>query len=657
MSLFLRGVLAPGLVLCTFYRGGSIMQLVMQPNKENIKTRSASRFVVALVMVLLVAVSSSWSACVKERFTFTRSSYNCDECGSAPNCSTPIEAGGYFRLGGREISTPQCLYLDAFTWDCPSRHYWITGVECEYTYRCKTQVEADSLAHIINCQNNPSDPSCKIDTVYHCQNMGGSSPGGIGGAPQKALIYQCIGDVCTQQQVLAGSCQEWGYCDKSSSDCDITDSTGRVPCTRSGDGSSTNGKCYYQCGNGKNYVCNSKYSTWAGGSVYVGSCPDYPDCVTDIAKDTTSGDNPYNVGGNVKDSTISRDTSSWGDNGSGESQLDYYPILDSILDTLTMVLRNARSQTYSQETISNLLSTTFQNDLDIIADNSNKEKTLVGDIADDLGSSRLLLDSIKMLMGDTLIVKTVPASVDSSISQDSSWAEKIFDWVRGAFGSSADSSSTSRDCNALLKSANSCIAQGGNALECRKNYMDNCLEGGSPLESQFEGAVSILGRILDYMTGEDSSAVDTSVTVDSSALSRVQEMLSRLDSIPDFNLDSLKSSLQERLDSASRIDTLSMNTDSLFTDTASIRQRFQGSGIFLPGGTNSSCYVCRAELGTFGGLSDTSMVLEIDFSNFGGYNWCELIRTVIRIATLVVIISLTIGSFAAAFGWNKSTGE
>lgn len=642
MSLFLRGVLAPGSLLCSFYRGGSIMQLVMQPNKENIKTRSASRFVVALVMVLLVAFSSSWGAC-KSITSGTRGGWTCFGISAEGVTGNTAYCGwgkGYPYSNntiGVATNGPYCSNYN---------------VRCDGFY-CSTQAEADS----VNCVLNPSDPSCKIDTLYHCQNAGGASAGGIGGAPQKALIYRCIGDVCTQQKVLAGSCQDWGYCDKSSSDCDITDSTGRVPCTRSGDGTSSNGKCYYQCGNGKNYVCNSKYSTWAGGSVYVGSCPDYPDCVPDIAKDTTSGDNPYNVGGNVKDSTISRDTSSWGDNGSGESQLDYYPILDSILDTLTMVLRNARSQTYSQETISNLLSTTFQNDLDIIADNSNKEKTLVGDIADDLGSSRLLLDSIKMLMGDTLIVKTVPASVDSSISQDSSWAEKIFNWVRGAFGSSADSSSTSRDCNALLKSANACIAQGGNALECRKNYMDNCLEGGSPLESQFEGAVSILGRILDYMTGEDSSAVDTSVTVDSSALSRVQEMLSRLDSIPDFNLDSLKSSLQERLDSASRIDTVSMNTDSLFTDTASIRQRFQGSGIFLPGGTNSSCYVCRAELGTFGGLSDTSMVLEIDFSNFGGYNWCELIRTVIRIATLVVIISLTIGSFAAAFGWNKSTGE
>lgn len=641
MSLFLRGVLAPGLVLCTFYRGGSIMQLVMQPNKENIKTRSASRFVVALVMVLLVAFSSSWGAC-KSIKAGTRAGWTCfGISGEGVTGNTAYCGWGnnypYSNTIAVATNGPYCSNYSVY---------------CDGFY-CSTQAEVDS----VKCVLNPSDPSCKIDTVYHCQNMGGSSPGGIGGAPQKALIYQCIGEVCTQQQVLAGSCQEWGYCDKSSSDCDITDSTGRVPCTRSGDGTSSNGKCYYQCGNGKNYVCNSKYSTWAGGSVYVGSCPDYPDCVTDIAKDTTSGDNPYNVGGNVKDSTISRDTSSWGDNGSGESQLDYYPILDSILDTLTMVLRNARSQTYSQETISQLLSTTFQEDLDVIANNSKAEKTLVGDIADDLGSSRLLLDSIKMLMGDTLIVKTVPASIDSSISQDSSWAEKIFNWVRGAFGSSADSSSTSRDCNALLKSANACIAQGGNALECRKNYMDNCLEGGSPLESQFEGAVSILGRILDYMTGEDSSAVDTSVTVDSSALSRVQEMLSRLDSIPDFNLDSLKSSLQERLDSASRIDTVSMNTDSLFTDTASIRQRFQGSGIFLPGGTNSSCYVCRAELGTFGGLSDTSMVLEIDFSNFGGYNWCELIRTVIRIATLVVVISLTIGSFAAAFGWNKSTGE
>lgn len=607
---------------------------------------------------LFLFVSSSWGACTSAILQKSTTNFYWN-----PKCIASSSGAAVDACTIRD-SDNACLTTGGARSGC---NYWqyaggascvanSSGVTISF-YCCDTQLEADSIGHEITCRENPSDPSCKVDTLYHCQNAGGASAGGIGGAPQKALIYQCIGDVCTQQKVLAGSCQDWGYCDKSSSDCDITDSTGRVPCTRSGDGTSSNGKCYYQCGNGKNYVCNSKYSTWAGGSVYVGSCPDYPDCVPDIAKDTTSGDNPYNVGGNVKDSTISRDTSSWGDNGSGESQLDYYPILDSILDTLTMVLRNARSQTYSQETISQLLSTTFQEDLDVIANNSKAEKTLVGDIADDLGSSRLLLDSIKMLMGDTLIVKTVPASVDSSISHDSSWAEKIFDWVRGAFGSSADSSSTSRDCNALLKSANACIAQGGNALECRKNYMDNCLEGGSPLESQFEGSITLLGRILDYMTGEDSSAVDTSVTVDSSALSRVQEMLSRLDSIPDFNLDSLKSALQDKLDSANRQDTISVNPDSLFMDSASIVRKFANTGIFLPSGTSNTCYICQAQLGTFGGLSDTSLAIYIDFGNFGGYNWCELGRTVVRIATLVVIISLTLGSFAAAFGWNKNTGE
>lgn len=642
------------------------MQAIAQPN-QGFKTGSAS-IVFALVMVLLLAVSGSWAQCYQAEQIYSQNS----PCYPSSNGCDCFKSGGskYNEMSycwNNSSSWSSCVPVGVRLATLPTRCYQ------QYVY-CRNGASPDSLIHEIVCKDNPSAPDCVnqdsldcfsrggswqngkcIETSYHCQNAGGTTSYG-GSAPQ-AIIYKCENEVCVEQQRLSGTCSDWGYCD-GAQNCDITDSTGKVPCTRSGNGTSTNGKCYYQCGNGKSYTCNSKYSTWAGGSVYIGTCPDYPECATDINQDTTNKENPYNDGGSVSDSVVHRDTSSWGDPGTEPHQIDYYPILDSILDTLTLILRNSKSQTFSQQSIDETLKGVLSNDLDQIVNYNKQEFNLVGEVSKDIDSSRALLEDIKDLMSDTLNVRFSGGSLDSSsLASDSSWAEKIFDWVRGSFGSSADSSSTSRDCNALLKSANSCIAQGGNALECRKNYMDNCLEGGSPLESQFEGAVSILGRILDYMTGEDSSAVDTSVTVDSSALSRVQEMLSRLDSIPDFNLDSLKSSLQERLDSASRIDTVSMNTDSLFTDTASIRQRFQGSGIFLPGGTNSSCYVCRAELGTFGGLSDTSMVLEIDFSNFGGYNWCELIRTVIRIATLVVIISLTIGSFAAAFGWNKSTGE
>lgn len=613
---------------------------------------------ILFALALFFAVSSSWAQS------------NCsDFCGSGVYYKYGICTGQTFSssingrpLGLSYIEQNGCYKFIYRKWNpSPYNSYSV----CEGVLKCGDEGKA------LLCEFEPTATGCVnkdsldcferggswqngkcIETSYHCQNAGGTSPYG-GSAPQ-AIIYKCENDVCTEQQRLAGTCSDWGYCD-GAQNCDITDSTGKVPCTRSGNGTSTNGKCYYQCGNGKSYTCNSKYSTWAGGSVYIGTCPDYPECATDINKDTTNKENPYNDGGSVPDSVVHRDTSSWSDPGS-ESQIDYYPILDSILDTLTLILRNSKSQTFSQQSIDETLKGIVSNDLDQIVNYNKQEFNLVGEVSKDLDSSRALLEDIKDLMSDTLNVRVSGGSLDSSsVASDSSWGEKIFNWFKGAFSSTADSSRV--DCDALLREANKCIAMGGNAFQCRLNWVESCSKDISPVETMVEGASTVLSRILDYMTGSDSVNVDTSAVVDSSVYDRVRELLSRYDSIPEFNLDSLKSSLQERLDSASRVDTVSMNTDSLFTDTASIKERFKGSGIFLPGGTNSTCYVCRAELGTLGGLSDTSLVIEVDFGDFGGYDWCELIRTVVRIATLVVVISLTLGSFAAAFGWNKNTGE
>lgn len=640
------------------------MQAIAQPN-QGFKTGSAG-IVLALVMVLLLAVSSSWGACYQGQEQYVNIS----------PCYPFADRCDCFKPGGHKYSETDHCWRSVSSWSSctpveitykpsPSRCFQ------DFVY-CTDGSSPDSLIHEIVCKDNPSAPGCVnqdsldcfsrggswqngkcIETSYHCQNAGGTTPYG-GSAPQ-AIIYKCENEVCVEQQRLSGTCSDWGYCD-GAQNCDITDSTGKVPCTRSGNGTSTNGKCYYQCGNGKSYTCSSKYSTWAGGSVYIGTCPDYPECATDINKDTTNKENPYNDGGSVSDSVVHRDTSSWGDPGTEPHQIDYYPILDSILDTLTLILRNAKSQTFSQQSIDETLKGVLSNDLDQIVNYNKQEFNLVGEVSKDLDSSRALLEDIKDLMSDTLNVRFSGGSLDSSsLASDSSWGEKIFNWFKGAFGSTADSSRV--DCDALLREANKCIAMGGNAFQCRLNWVESCSKDISPVETMVEGVSSVLSRILDCMAGSDSVNVDTSAVVDSSVYDRVRELLSRYDSIPEFNLDSLKSSLQERLDSASRVDTVSMNTDSLFTDTASIKERFKGSGIFLPGGTNSTCYVCRAELGTLGGLSDTSLVIEVDFGDFGGYDWCELIRTVVRIATLVVVISLTLGSFAAAFGWNKNTGE
>lgn len=329
-----------------------------QPNQGYIKTRSASRFVVALVMVLLVAVSSSWSACVKERFTFTRSSYNCDECGSAPNCSTPIETGGYFRLGGREISTPQCLYLDAFTWDCPSRHYWITGVECEYTYRCKTQAEADSLAHIINCQNNPLDPSCKVEkdtTIIACnENIApdGTTYSQIYDCSCKALdgqLTSCGGSTsvvpsrdCRLIKEKQGACSKNGYQVGANSGthqnlgecyavvgsrCYFED-----PQTKNTFSCECDGSCSYGLLQLAQGSCKNPYfrgSSSSGDTLSFSS--------SSVAGSSSSNDDPMSSGGGVSSSGTAPQDSS------GDLEYDYYAELGNIIANTQLINYNVEA--------------------------------------------------------------------------------------------------------------------------------------------------------------------------------------------------------------------------------------------------------------------------------------------------------------------------
>lgn len=616
------------------------------------------------LLFFLVLAVNGWASCTTGPCTGSNGRNPTLKCaGANVSQSGTVSIGGTYDCKVNWVGTSSTNYAVSVTnrgsW-CGDSTY-VNNVSLNII-SCTTKAEADS----VNCVNEGKDwvgGVCKEipTTTYHCQNRGGSGSASNLGIPQQADFYECTGDVCTLTKTLAGTCQQWGVCPDGVSDCDITDSTGRVPCTLSGNGTSTNGRCYYQCGNGKSYNCPSTYSTWGGsGDVYVGQCDPYPSeaCAPDLRADTTQRKNPYDSSGIVivtpSDSIPSK---TYDPSESGE--IDYSLILKAIHDTLHIANNIGRSQAWSLSNIDSLLdySVDFIQNISSV---ENKNFTLVGEVSRDLDSSRQLLSEIKDLMRDTLNVRVSGVSGDSTgvpVYNDSSWFQKIFNWASGALSSSNDSSFTAVDCRALLVASNKCIADGGSPLDCRLEWQQKCGNDISPVETMVDGSLTLLSRIFDYMSNGPEEP-DTTYSVDSSAVERVKDLLSRFDSIPGFDLDSLKATLQAKIDSAqNKRDSVQMKPDSLFMDTSSIRKKFQGSGIFLPGGTNNTCYVCRAELGTFGGLSDTSLAINIDFSDFGGYDWCELGRTVIRIATLVVVISLTLGSFAAAFGWNRSTGE
>jgi hypothetical protein len=97
-------------------------------------------------------------------------------------------------------------------------------------------------------------------------------------------------------------------------------------------------------------------------------------------------------------------------------------------------------------------------------------------------------------------------------------------------------------------------------------------------------------------------------------------------------------------------DSVKIQPDSLWLDSSQAAGYVQN--MLLPPGTVNECWVCHAELGTFGGLAPNGLSIHVDFGNFGGFDFCAIIRAVVKIAAFVVCMSLTLGSWMAAFGYN-----
>ena len=79
-------------------------------------------------------------------------------------------------------------------------------------------------------------------------------------------------------------------------------------------------------------------------------------------------------------------------------------------------------------------------------------------------------------------------------------------------------------------------------------------------------------------------------------------------------------------------------------DTTKIKQKFDR--FFLPSQVSNQCFVCtyNQPFGPF------NIDLRVDFGNFHGFDFCNLIRLIIRVLVTIAIIFGTIGAFIRAFG-------
>lgn len=181
------------------------MQVIIQPNQEYIKTRSALVGAFALVMVLLVAVSSSWGAC-KSLTSVARGGWTCYGISSEGVTGNTAYCGWgkdypYSNANAVATNGPYCsnysVYCDGFV--------------------CSTQAEADS----VRCANNPDSlwvgsaasgycKSSKCDAnSWTCSTESRiEQVGSSGGNEITCINGQCFGlPTCSYKSIAKTTCR------------------------------------------------------------------------------------------------------------------------------------------------------------------------------------------------------------------------------------------------------------------------------------------------------------------------------------------------------------------------------------------------------------------------------------------------------------------
>lgn len=577
---------------------------------------------------------------------------------------------------------------------------------------CDTKCEADSAAgcppgkvwssSYCACVDPPPMPK---DTTWHCQNAGGPEPGGFGG-PRVAKLFKCYDGSCHNTRDLSGSCQDWGFCEDGVDDCEIADSLGTPPCGRSGSRFITSPKCVYACADGKDLSCTPVSTGYVAGNIYAGECPSIP---PDGCRPSSSSSGASSSGSSSPSSGASSSPSNtdWRDtiNPGNGGQLDYTRILTAILDTLhranvqrDFVLDLENNMSLDLDNISNYSEYNYQQLSNLNSKGSainsalvDLNNTLVG-AAGDLSTSADLLGSINDYLrsdsllsrppGDTVynpLLRDIKDALDSlSVNphdtslfvRDSAFARWFAEYVQdsaaqgGILGKIWDDikadrdSSLSRSCTGF----NECLAVYKRIDYCSRAWgvsTVDCVDGGTPFDNILNVEGSILSTLWEAVWGEDSTFVDTVSRLDTNVSfspqkDTAQSWLSRAFNAL-FSPESTQAMLQkvaQMKDSIDRVkrDSVKIQPDSLWLDSSRAAAYVQD--MLLPPGTLNECWVCHADLGTLGGLAPDGLSIDIDFGDFGGFDFCAIIRAVVKIAAFVVCMSLTLGSWMAAFGYN-----
>lgn len=628
-------------------------------------------------------------------------------------CLESVEANGGYQTGLGNCIDVKSSLNDG---NCPWPHVKTIGYRCSYSILCTDKCSADSLVcsnkgdgYEWNSDNCTCDSIAEPDTTYRCQN--GFIGSQTAGMRPIATLYRCVStgsssDQCVQTGSLNGTCQDWGWCGDGAEGCDIPPdggdgggcNGGDCGCTRSGGSYTRSAHCYYQCLDGSSRRCAPTSTEYVAGNIYVGSCPQHPPAGCGSSSSGRSSSSAGESSSSMSSSSLAGESSSSVPRDSVTGNIDYSAVLDAIRDTLHRAnvqregisgwdMQFLKPATEHLDNIEQYSLNEWQKVLNIDTKLQTYQSTgfnLTDDIKSDLDSARLLLDeineflahdSVKTYSSDTTynpLLRDIKRTLDSSGTSgndsavygllrpyfadsgqwDSPITRALNTFMKNFGRDSSDESFCSRYYACLREGTHPCVGEFPGAAV-------RCTDGGSPMDGVLNTEIGILDLIREAIFGDDTTEIpsydDDGDTIDvlppgyssaSSELQRVNDSLSR------FDISSMVNSVSSMVDSARRAaqDTTRIQPDSLWLDSSQVAPYVDN--LLLPSGTGTDCFICSADLGTFGGLSDTSLKVYIDFSDFGGYNWCAIIRAVVRIATLVTCISLTLGSWAAAFGYN-----
>lgn len=241
--------------------------------------------------------------------------------GCAAECPSVFGSGSTLYVGAHKLDNPWCTNS---TSSCTYTGYFNLSVTCRYDYVCDSQAEADSL----NCVFNPGAEGCEDRcSVYNqqCEQLGGVFTGRQTPTGCAASCNTC-GTTASKNilEIKIESCCNQGLAPSVERMC-IT------PDIATGDG--------MQVSSNANLECVDPNLGDDNLNLYVQYCEDNPPGSSDSNQSSGSGDGSSSSG---ESSSSGDDNNSSASGGAGEAY-NYYPILDTIRDSLVNIRKNVEN--------------------------------------------------------------------------------------------------------------------------------------------------------------------------------------------------------------------------------------------------------------------------------------------------------------------------